>query len=123
MYGKNDSGHHFHFKTQSRFLTIPNITLSSAFHIIYLVSLHDAISIYVDDTKNRDSIQNISDCATTTSEKKYLRCCLPRSNEERVAVEPANVTYPRPCHARDSEFQAKCASIAALLATLVNLHG
>jgi len=50
MYGKNDSGRHFHFNTQSRFLTIPNITLSSAFDTIYLVLLHGAISAYVDDT-------------------------------------------------------------------------
>jgi len=34
MYGKNDSGHHFHLNTQSRFLTIPDITLSSAFDTI-----------------------------------------------------------------------------------------
>ena len=52
MYGKNDSGRHFHFNTQSRFLTIPNITLSSAFDTIYLVPLHGAISTYVDDTLN-----------------------------------------------------------------------
>ncbi|OSX78425.1 hypothetical protein BU14_0109s0025 [Porphyra umbilicalis] len=30
MYGKNHAGRHFHFNTQSRFLTIPDITLSSA---------------------------------------------------------------------------------------------
>ncbi|OSX77069.1 hypothetical protein BU14_0164s0029 [Porphyra umbilicalis] len=52
MYGKNDSGRHFNFITQSRFLTIPNITLSSAFDTIYLVPLHGAISTYVDDTLN-----------------------------------------------------------------------
>jgi len=52
IYGKNDSGRLFHFKTQSRFLTIPNITLSSAFDTIYLVPHHGAISTYVDDTLN-----------------------------------------------------------------------
>jgi len=52
MYGKNDSGCHIHFITQSRFLTIPNITLNSAFDIIYLVPLHGAISTCVDDTLN-----------------------------------------------------------------------
>jgi len=52
MCGKNDSGRHFHFNTQSCFLTFPNITLSSAFDTIYLVPLHGAISTHVDDTLN-----------------------------------------------------------------------
>jgi len=38
--------------TQSRFLTIPNIILSSAFDTIYLVRLHGAISTDFDDTLN-----------------------------------------------------------------------
>jgi len=67
MYGKNDSGRHFHFNTQSRFLTIPNITLSSAFDTIYLVRLHGAISTYVDD------ILNAGDAAFLSSVNAILR--------------------------------------------------
>jgi len=51
-YGKNDSRRQFHFNTHSRFCTIPNIKLSSAFDSIYLVPLHCAISTYLDDTLN-----------------------------------------------------------------------
>jgi len=63
MYGKNDSGRHFHFNTRSRFLTIPHITLSSAFDTIYLVPLHGAISTYVDDTLNAGDAPFLSSVA------------------------------------------------------------
>jgi len=52
MYGKSDSGPHFHLNTQCRFLTIPNKTLSSAFDTIYLLPLYGAISTHVYDTLN-----------------------------------------------------------------------
>jgi len=52
MYGKSDSGRHFHFNTQARFFTIPNTILRSAFDTIYLVPLHGAISTNIDDTLN-----------------------------------------------------------------------
>jgi len=52
MYGKNDAGRHFHFSTQARFLTIPGITLSTAFDTIYLSPLQGIIATYVDDTLN-----------------------------------------------------------------------
>ena len=64
MYGKNDSGRHFHFNTRSRFLTIPNVTLSSAFDTIYLVPLHGAISTYVDDTLNAGDAPFLSSVAS-----------------------------------------------------------
>ena len=50
MYGKNDAGRHFHFNTQSRFLSIPHITLSSAFDTVYVAPLRVAVCTYVDDT-------------------------------------------------------------------------
>ena len=50
MYGKNDAGRHFHFNTQSRFLSIPHITISSAFNTVYVARLHGAVCTYVDDT-------------------------------------------------------------------------
>ena len=50
MYGKNDAGRHFHFNTQSRFLSIPHITLSSAFDTVYTAPLRGAVCSDVDDT-------------------------------------------------------------------------
>lgn len=43
MYCKSDCARHFH-NTQSRFRTIPNITVRSALDNIYRVPLHGAIS-------------------------------------------------------------------------------
>jgi len=50
MYGKGNAGRHFHFSTQSKFLPITGIALSSAFDTVYYVPRRGSISSYVDDT-------------------------------------------------------------------------
>jgi len=64
MYEKNVVCRHFHFITQSRFLTIPEITLSSAFDTIYLVPLRGAVSTYADDTLNAGDPAVLASVAT-----------------------------------------------------------
>jgi len=49
-YGKGNAGRHLHFLTQSKFLPITGIALSSAFDTVYCVPRRGSISSYVDDT-------------------------------------------------------------------------
>lgn len=50
IYGQDDAGRHFHFSIQKLFLTIPDVTLSTAFDTIYIWTIHGAMCSYVDDT-------------------------------------------------------------------------
>jgi len=46
MYGKGNAGRHFHFSTQSKFLPITGVALSSAFDTVYYVPRRGSISSY-----------------------------------------------------------------------------
>jgi len=50
IYGRDDAGRHFHFSTQPRYLTIPDIIHSAAFDNVYRLPGKGALCTYVDNT-------------------------------------------------------------------------